>query len=55
MTVVWDIGAPGLFDSQPLVCPGRYNFPQSAIYRLKMSNIPARPGVELYRRWRLVR
>jgi hypothetical protein len=48
MTVSWDVSAPGTFDSQPLVCPGRYNFPQSAIYRLKLSNIPARPGVELY-------
>jgi hypothetical protein len=48
MTVTWDVGAPGMFDSQPLVCPGRYNFPQGAIYRLKMSNIPGRPGVELY-------
>ena len=28
--------------------PGRYNFPQGAIYRLKLSNIPGRPGVELY-------
>ena len=48
MTVIWDVGAPGMFDSQPLVCPGRYNFPQGAIYRLKMSNVPGRPGVELY-------
>ncbi len=48
MTVVWDVGAAGMFDSQPLVCPGRYNFPQGAIYRLKLSNIPGRPGVELY-------
>ena len=48
MTVAWDVSAPGSFDSQPLVCPGRYNFPQGAIYRLKLSNIPGRPGVELY-------
>ena len=48
MTVAWDVGAPGAFDSQPLVCPGRYNFPQGAIYRLKLSNIPGRPAVELY-------
>jgi hypothetical protein len=48
MTAAWDVGSPGAFDSQPLVCPGRYNFPQAAIYRLKLSNIPARPGVELY-------
>jgi hypothetical protein len=28
--------------------PGRYNFIQAAIYRLKLSNIPGRPGLELY-------
>jgi hypothetical protein len=48
MQVTWDVGALGQFDSEPLICPGRYNFPQSAIYRLKVSNIPGRPGVELY-------
>lgn len=47
-TFTWDVGAPGAFDSEPLVAPGRYNFPQGAIYRLKMSNVPGRPGVELY-------
>ena len=48
MVVSWDVMAPGMFDSEPLVCPGRYNFPQGAIYRLKLTNIPGRPGVELY-------
>ncbi len=48
MTVTWDVGFPGAFDSQPLVVPGRYNFPQGAIYRLKLTAIPSRPGVELY-------
>jgi len=48
MQVTWDVSAPGAFDSEPLVCPGRYNFPQGAIYRLKLTNIPGRPGVELY-------
>jgi hypothetical protein len=48
MAVTWDVGAPGAFDSEPLTCPARYNFPQAAIYRLKMTNIPGRPGVELY-------
>ncbi len=48
MTVAWDVGEPGAFDSEPLVAPGRYNFPQGAIYRLKISNVPNRPGVELY-------
>src|SRR5207253_355258 len=28
--------------------PGRYNFVQGAIYRLKLSEIPNRPGLELY-------
>jgi len=48
MTVTWDVSAPGAFDSEPLTCPARYNFPQAAIYRLKMTNIPGRPGAELY-------
>jgi hypothetical protein len=48
MQVQWDISYPGAFDSQPLVCPARYNFPQAAIYRLKLTNIPGRAGVELY-------
>ena len=48
MSVAWDVSAPGAFDSEPLTCPGRYNFPQGAIYRLKMANIPGRPGIELY-------
>ena len=48
MSVVWDVTAPGQFDSEPLICPGRYNFPQGAIYQLKITNIPGRPGVELY-------
>ncbi len=48
MIVNWDAIQPGQFDSEPLVVPGRYNFPQGAIYRLKLTNIPARPGLELY-------
>src|SRR5262249_29945765 len=48
MAVNWDINSPGAFDSDALVVPGRYNFPQGAIYRLKLTNVPGRPGVELY-------
>lgn len=50
MVITWDVGAPGMFDSEPLVCPGRYDFPQGAIYRLKLTNIPGpgRAGIELY-------
>ena len=46
--VAWDISGQGLFDSVPLVMPGRQNFPQAAIYRLKLTNLPDRPGVELF-------
>ena len=46
--VTWDVSAPGMFDAEPIVCPGRYNFPQGALYRLKLTNIPGRPGIELY-------
>jgi hypothetical protein len=46
--VAWDVGGQGMFDSTPLVMPGRQNFQQGAIYRLKLTNIPDRPGVELY-------
>jgi hypothetical protein len=36
------------FGQQYLEAPGRYNFLQAAIYRLKLNDIPNRPGVELY-------
>jgi hypothetical protein len=48
MRIRWDVSANGMFDSEPLVVPGRYNFPQGAIYRLKLTDIPGYPGVELY-------
>jgi hypothetical protein len=48
MQIAWDVGGAGLFDSEPLIAPGRYDFPQGAIYRLKLTNIPGRPGIELY-------
>jgi hypothetical protein len=48
MQVRWDVAMPGAFDSSPLVVPGRQNFPQQAIYRLKLTNIAGREGVELY-------
>ncbi len=48
MQVRWDISMPGGFDSEPLVSPGRYDFPQGAIYRLKLTDIPGREGIELY-------
>jgi hypothetical protein len=48
MAVSWDISQAGMFDSEPLIVPGRQNFGQAAIYRIKLTNIPGRPGVELY-------
>jgi hypothetical protein len=36
------------FGAQALEAPGRYNFLQGAVYRLKLSDIPGRPGVDLY-------
>jgi hypothetical protein len=36
------------FSTEYIEAPGRYNFAQAAIYRLKLSDIPNRPGVELY-------
>lgn len=39
---------PGAFDSEGLVCPGNYNFPQAAVYRLKLTNIPGRADITLY-------
>ena len=46
--VAWSAFSTGTFDSEPLVAPARSNFPQGALYRLKLTNLPGRPGVELY-------
>jgi hypothetical protein len=50
MQVQWDVGGSGSFASAPLITPGRQNFEQGGVYRLKLSNIPGtgREGVELY-------
>ncbi|MCM2370546.1 hypothetical protein [Aporhodopirellula aestuarii] len=48
MHVRYDVSGSGMFDSEPLVVPARQNFPQGGLYRLKLTNIPSRPGVELY-------
>lgn len=48
MQIRWDVGGVGQFDSTPLVVPGRQNFPQNGLYRLKLTDIGARAGVELY-------
>jgi hypothetical protein len=48
MQVRWDVGAIGQFDSIPLIVPGRSDFPMGGVYRLKLTNIERRVGVELY-------
>ncbi|MEN0111208.1 MAG: hypothetical protein AAF805_10855 [Planctomycetota bacterium] len=48
LTVSWDVSSQGMFDSAPLFVPGRQDFPQAAIYRLKLANIPGRGGLTLY-------
>ena len=48
MQVRYDVSGGGGFDSEPLVVPARQNFPQGGLYRVKLTNIPGREGVELY-------
>jgi hypothetical protein len=50
MKVAWFNGQPGAGSFSPTMveAPGRYNFPQGAAYRLKFSDLPNRPGLELY-------
>ena len=48
MQIRWDVSLTGGFDSPPLITPGRYDFPQGAIYRLKLTDIPGYEGSELY-------
>jgi hypothetical protein len=48
MQVRWDITGVNQFDSTPLIVPARQNFPQNGIYRLKITSIGGREGVELY-------
>lgn len=48
MQVSWDVSAVGQYDSAPLIVPGRQNFRQGGVYRLKISNIEGRPGAMLY-------
>ncbi|HJN10637.1 MAG TPA: hypothetical protein QF564_18265 [Pirellulaceae bacterium] len=48
MQVRWDVSGVGQFDSDPMILPGRKNFPEGGIFRLKLTGIPGREGVELY-------
>ena len=48
MQVNWDVSGVGRYDSSPLIVPGRQNFAQGGIFRLKITNLDGRPGMELY-------
>lgn len=51
MKIAWygpSADGKGGFGPQFLEAPARYNFLQASIYRLKLSDIPNRPGVEYY-------
>lgn len=48
MQINWDVSGVGQYDSMPLIVPGRQNFGQGGVYRLKLTNIGGREGVELY-------
>jgi len=47
MQIGWQIGANHYAENQ-LVTPGRFNFNQGYIYRLKLTSIPGREGPPLY-------
>ena len=48
MQVFWDVSGSGTYDSMGLITPGRQSFQQGGIFRLKLTNIENREGVELY-------
>ncbi len=50
MKVGWETFAGGMkvFLPAQMTVPGRYNFEQGAIYRLKLTEIPGHPGVPFY-------
>jgi hypothetical protein len=52
MKVAWfNPGAPSAnngFSQAQLEVPGRYNFVQGGVYRLKLTDVPNRPALELY-------
>jgi len=48
MQILYDAVGDGTFTSEPLVVPARKEFQQGGIFRLKLTNIQGREGVELY-------
>ena len=46
--ILYDVVGDGTFTSDPLIVPGRLEFAQGGIFRLKLTDIQGREGVELY-------
>lgn len=48
MKISYDVVGDGSFTSDCLIVPGRLEFAQGGIYRLKLTDVSGREGVELY-------
>jgi hypothetical protein len=50
MKVYWltNVDGKAAYSKTPLETPGRFNFRQGAIYRLKLTALPGQPGLELF-------
>jgi hypothetical protein len=48
MKIAYDVVGDGSFTSECLIVPGRLEFAQGGIFRLKLTDIQGREGVELY-------
>jgi hypothetical protein len=48
MKITWQGPGGAFVEPVPLEAPARYNFPQTNIYRLRLSGIPNRPGKVYY-------
>ena len=48
MRILYDVVGDGTFTSDPLIVPGRLEFAQGGIFRLKLTDIQGREGIELY-------
>src|SRR5207247_11160549 len=51
MQIAWFAPSPdgrSGFTPTQVEVPGRYNFVQGGVYRLRLSNVPNRPALELY-------
>lgn len=48
LLITWNISAEHKFDSEPLSCPGRFNFPKGYCYAIKLSKIPGHDREALF-------